>query len=106
MNKQDKEDKRKNKRYHFRENIMIDNMMVKGTCIDISEGGLYISTLQNFEENNVISVSIPFRGKKVTLKGQVQHFDPGIGIGIKFIDLNDKQTAIIKELIKKKSGNK
>jgi hypothetical protein len=35
----------------------------------------------------------------ITLKGQVKYCQTGIGIGIKFIDLEDEQRSMIKKLI-------
>ncbi len=44
-------------------------------------------------------MTIPFKGEKIRLKGQVQFYQPGIGIGINFIELSDEQRAKITELI-------
>ena len=90
---------RKFKRYPFREHILIDGVQ-RVTSTDISEEGLYISAIQYFEENSVIHISIPFKEKKITVKGQVKYSQAGVGIGIKFIDLNNEQRALIKALIK------
>jgi hypothetical protein len=35
----------------------------------------------------------------VTVKAQVQYCQPGIGIGIEFVEMDDRQKAVIKELI-------
>ena len=98
MANQDKEDLRKYKRFPFIEDILIDGMT---PCIstDISEGGLYVSAIQHFKENDVLDITIPFKEEKITFKGQVQYYQGGIGIGIKFINLNDEQKAIIKGII-------
>ena len=49
--------------------------------------------------SSVISLIAPVRGEKITVKARVQHNQPGIGMGLKFIDLSEKQKAMIKELI-------
>jgi hypothetical protein len=67
--------------------------------MDICEGGLYISAMQVFEKNSLIDIAIPFKGNKVTLKAQVQYCQPGIGMGIRFVDMSDNQKAAIRELI-------
>jgi hypothetical protein len=102
----DKEDFRKSQRFPFREDILIDGT-TKCTSIDISEGGLYVSSIQHFQKESIITLSIPFRGENIMLKGKVQYFEPGIGIGIQFIELRDEQRALLQELIesiKKKFG--
>ncbi len=95
---QKKEDRRKYNRYPFREDIIIDGSK-QCTTLDISEGGLYVSAIQLFEKDSVIEISIPYRGNQITVKAKVQYCQPGIGMGIMFIDLSDQQKRLIKELI-------
>jgi hypothetical protein len=104
MSNQNREDHRKNKRFPFREDILIEGV-VKCTSIDISEGGIYFSTIQHFEQNSIINVTIHFDGKNITVKGQVQYSDQRIGMGIKFIDLTAQQRAEINKIIEKANKN-
>jgi len=98
MDNQEINERRKLERFPFREDILIDGTRA---CIsmDISEGGLYISTIQSYEVNSAIDVTIPFKGEKLPVKAQVRYCQPGIGMGVSFIDLNAKQRAQIRELI-------
>jgi len=91
-------ERRKFKRYPFREDIIVDGTKMCST-MDISEGGLYISTIQAYDKDGVIELIIPFKNEKITVKARVQHCQPGIGIGVKFIELDDKQREKIKEII-------
>ena len=97
MDQQYKE-QRKYERFSFREDILIDGTKMC-TSMDICEGGLYVSAIQVFERNSIVDLAIPFKGAEVTVKAQVQYCQPGIGIGIEFIEMDDRQKAIIKELI-------
>jgi|WetSurSiteA1Bulk_404760.scaffolds.fasta_scaffold49072_2 hypothetical protein len=97
MNQQFKE-QRKYDRFPFREDILIDGTKMC-TSMDICEGGLYVSAIQVFERNSIVDLAIPFKGAKVTLKAQVQYCQPGIGMGIRFIDMSDNQKAAVRELI-------
>ena len=98
MKNVDKEERRKYERVPFVEDILIDGSRMS-TCMDISEGGLYTSTMQFYEHNSVIDVTIPFKAEKLTVKAQVRYCQPGIGMGMMFIDLNELQRAKITELI-------
>jgi len=98
MDNEDKKDCRKYERFPFREDIQIDGTRMC-TSMDISEIGLYISAMQSYEINSVIDVTIPFKGGKLTVKAQVRHCQPGIGMGVILVDLNAEQRANIKELI-------
>jgi hypothetical protein len=95
---QERTERRKRGRIPFREDILVDGTRLC-TSTEISEGGLFVSALQYFEEGNVVEVSIPLREGKITVKAQVKYSQPGIGAGFIFIDLNDEQRAKIKELV-------
>jgi len=96
MDNQENEELRKYERYHFREDVYIDG--TRCACMDISESGIYV-TAQYFAAGDIVDVTFPFKGMNVTIKGQVQHCENGFGAGINFIDLNDDNRAIIKQLI-------
>jgi CheY-like chemotaxis protein len=98
MDNQNIKERRRFKRFPFREDIIVDGTKMCST-MDISEGGLYISTIQVYDKQDVIEVTIPFKNEKITVKARVQHCQPGIGIGVRFIELDDKQREKIKEII-------
>ena len=104
MESDETQDRRRHDRFPFREDIVIDGTRMC-TSSDISEGGLYVSAIQQFEEKEVIEVSIPFRDEKITVKARIQYCEPGIGMGIMFVDLNDDQKAMLHELIESISGH-
>jgi len=96
MDNQEKEEIRKYERFHFREDISIDG--TRCVCMDISESGIFVAA-QYFATGDIVDVTFPFKGRSITIKGQVQNFENGVGVGINFIDLNDDDRAIIKQLI-------
>jgi Tfp pilus assembly protein PilZ len=98
MNNQEDKAVRKHKRFPFRKDIMIDGAKLCSS-MDISEGGLYISAMQYFEENSIIYITISLKDEELTVKAQVRYCQQGMGVGIMFIDLNDEQRAKIKKLI-------
>ena len=77
--------------------ILVDTNLCTST--DISEGGLFFSAIQYFEEGKVVEVSIPLREGNIMVKAQVKYSQPGIGAGVMFIDLNDEQRGKIKALV-------
>lgn len=98
MNNEVIKERRKYKRISFREDILIDGTKTCST-MDISEGGLYISTIQPYEVKGLIKVTIPLKKAKLTVKAVICHCQPGVGMGVKFVDLNAQQRAKIEELI-------
>jgi hypothetical protein len=103
MNAEMEQERRKHERLPFREEILIDGTRMS-TCMDISEDGLYISGIQSYEEHSFIEVTIPFHEEKITVKAQIRYTQPGIGIGVMFVDLTDEQKTKIKELIQSIRG--
>jgi CheY-like chemotaxis protein len=96
-------ERRKHERFPFREDLLIDGTKTC-TSMDISEGGLYISSIQTYAEKDLIDVSIPFHGENLTVKAQVRYCQPGIGMGVMFVDLNAEQRGKIRKLIESISG--
>lgn len=91
-------ERREYTRYPFMENILIDGVKVCRST-DISEGGLFVSAIQHFEENDLIDVTISYKDWTLMVKGQVRYYQYGIGMGIMFVDLTDDQRAQIMEII-------
>jgi len=98
MNDREGAERRRNKRLPFREDILVDGSKLC-TSTDISEGGLFVSAIQYFEEGSLVEVTIPLNEERITVKAQVKYSQPGIGIGLMFIELNDEQRARIRKLV-------
>ena len=98
MDDRERTERRKHERFPFREDILVDGSKLC-TSTDISEGGLFVSAIQFFEEGSVVALTIPLGEEKITVKAQVKYCQPGIGIGLMFIGLNDEQRVKIRELI-------
>jgi hypothetical protein len=96
MDNQEKAEIRKYERFHFREDISIDG--TRCVCMDISESGIYVAA-QYLAPGVIVDITLPFKDRYITIKGQVQYCENGFGAGINFIDLNDNNRAIIKQLI-------
>ena len=98
MDTGEKQEQRKEQRIPLTGTLLVD-IRKDFQCVDISEGGLYFSTGNIFAENSFFDVTIPFNNKKVTVKAQIRHFQPGIGVGVEFVDVSDTQRAFIREII-------
>ena len=89
---------RKHKRVSFTVDVLINNaVLVKG--IDISKSGLYVHTGRSFPAGNVVDVTLPINARKINVKAKVQHNQSGIGMGLKFVNLHEKQAEVINQFI-------
>ena len=95
MGDQEQKERRKYKRFPFREDILIDNVM-QAYSQNISQDGMFLCAANPPEKDSIITVTIPL---KLTVKAVVRNYQPGIGTGIKFIDMTDDQKILIKQLI-------
>ena len=95
MDNQEQKERRKYARYPLRKDILIDDI-TKAYSQNISEDGMFLCTIHPLEKGSIINVTIP---SKFTVKAEVINNQPGIGTGIKFIDLNYDQKIKIKQLI-------
>ena len=95
MDKQEKKERRKYKRYPFKEEILIDGI-TKAYSLNICETGMFVCTLQPLEKGRTVHITI---ASTFTVKAEVKNNQIGIGIGVEFIDLNHDQKKMIKKLI-------
>lgn len=67
---------------------------------NLSEGGCYLDTVGEVMSGEIVGfrVSLP-DGDFLYLEGEVRHYTPGSGFGVRFIELNDEQQANLKRLI-------
>ena len=98
MNYRQRKRQRKQERIPCNVILKINNSILCNT-FDISEGGMYVLTDQSFEPGTVIKISLYFRQEILEIQSKVKYCHEGVGIGIMFIDLNDKMKDKIKELI-------
>lgn len=98
MDKREYKVPRRHERFPFIEDILVDGTKSCRTT-DISEGGLFISNIQSFESGDVMEVSIPTMSEKINAKAQVKYSQPGIGMGIAFIEADEELRMKIKELV-------
>lgn len=91
---------RKFKRIKFKKKVLVDNQIMVET-LDISEEGLFLHTGRSFDDGSIVEVGIPTMPGNFDLKvlAKVQHNHRGIGMGMQFVDLDDKQKAQLDKLI-------
>jgi len=98
MNDQDYKERRKHERFPFIEDILVDGTKACRST-DISEGGLFISAIQSFEGGEVMEVAIPAKSEKIVTKAQVKYCQPGIGMGIAFVEADEDLRKKIRGLV-------
>jgi len=104
---------RQHKRVPFAVDVLInDAVLVKG--IDLSSTGLYLHTGRSYPPGSEVKVTFPLHDIKVSVQAKVQHNQSGVGMGLRFINLDEQHAVLIKRFIdrfdplseSKKSGKK
>jgi len=96
-------DKRRKDRVFIQEPVII-NGIVKAYALDINEGGMYIHTQGEFIQGALLDLSFKLKEKDIKIKAVVRHVQPGIGIGVSFINPLPEVLLIIKDFLREKSG--
>jgi PilZ domain-containing protein len=66
---------------------------------DISVGGLFMKTQAEIPVGKTLSLRIPLGGQYAVLKAEVVYSKPGLGVGVRFIDLPDEaRDLMVREL--------
>ena len=67
---------------------------------DVSLGGCFVNTHGRVELGEEVGLQIQLpSGGWLALQGRVATYQPGVGFGLSFTSLGDKETAELKELI-------
>lgn len=83
---------------------VIINKTVRAEGLDLSEEGMYLYTTKSgFIQGSIINLRFKLGSEVLNLSGKVQHSEPGIGIGVRFIGLTDEIKEKIKNYIKLKN---
>jgi hypothetical protein len=89
---------RRTKRALVNKDVVI-NGVIKAEALDISIDGMYIYTQSSFISGTISEVSFKIGEDTITTMARVQHAQPNVGIGIKFIELSAENSEKIKKYI-------
>jgi hypothetical protein len=92
------QERRNAPRVPFIEDVFVHGSLGCRSC-NISEGGIFISALQAFDEGAVLDMTIPFRGDELKVRGEIRHYQHAIGVGTMFVDLTDSQKEKIHDIV-------
>jgi len=106
-------DSREKKRVLVWEEDILINGTSKANALDISEDGMYIVTESDLPSGTVFDMAFKIHGTPIKVKAMVQHSQPGVGMGVKFLKLTHDQLLLIrsyvgrmKEIAEKKAERK
>jgi CheY-like chemotaxis protein len=94
--------KRKKRRVLFEKDVII-NGIITAYALDISEDGMYIHTTANFVRDAVLDLDFDVDNTHIKVKATIQHIQPGIGLGVKFINMSPEDRLVLKEFIRRSS---
>jgi CheY-like chemotaxis protein len=95
-------DSMNNKRLISRESIakkVLINNLLEGHSLDISRDGMFINVPADIKVGSSITLKLHTKGVPLNIKAVVKHSQPGIGIGVQFIDLDEFKEDRIAEFI-------
>lgn len=82
---------------------IVGDVVINGSLhtkgLDISDGGMYVFTTEPGESGENVVVSIPFKDSHFEVSAIVQHVEEGMGMGLRFFNLDEEQHELIREYI-------
>lgn len=93
-----KEIKERIKRALIEKDVIINNI-IKGQALDISIDGMYVYTQTSFIPGTIFEIRFKIGDRTVKAMARVQHAQPNVGMGIKFVELSKEDTLRIKQYI-------
>ena len=67
------------------------------SATDISLGGLYMNTQAQVPEGARLMVRIPLGGREIICAAEVVYRNPGLGLGVRFIDMSDDARTLLEQ---------
>ena len=95
------------RRLHDRARLIVDVYFdgADGTAVastkDISPGGLYMNTQTELPEGALLTLRLPFAEGDVIVNGEVIYSNPGLGVGVRFHGLTDKDRSIMQRALQR-----
>jgi hypothetical protein len=101
-NVEDQEERRRYDRARLIVDVFFDGQDSTGVAStkDISLGGLYMNTKADVPEGRQLLVRIPFGKLEIVCTAEVVYKNPGLGLGVRFLDLSDDSRALLNQKLK------
>ncbi|MBU4321358.1 MAG: PilZ domain-containing protein [Nitrospinae bacterium] len=91
-------DDRRTRRALVNKDVVI-NGVTKAEALDISIDGMYIYTQFSFIAGTIFELSFKIREDAIKVMARVQHAQPNVGIGVKFVELSAENSEKIKRYL-------
>jgi CheY-like chemotaxis protein len=89
---------RKEERVLISKDVIINDTL-KAQAFDISEGGMYLHTQEEFNQGAIVELSFDIDNSPIKVMAMVRHIQSGVGIGVRFIGLSREDSLRIKKLL-------
>lgn len=98
-------DRRRYPRVTILQEILFDDRILR-KADDLSEEGMFIATADTFLVGSVVDLKFRlFRDKRpIAVRAQVRHVTPGLGMGVRFLDLPSAERNRIRRFVRMLRG--
>src|SRR6478672_1140492 len=104
--REDKLTNQEERRRHDRSRLIVDvffngqDATGVASTKDISLGGLYMNTRAEVADGETLMIRIPLGDEQIVCSAEVVYRNPGLGLGVRFIDLSDEGRAALQREIR------
>lgn len=91
------DERRKHERKEFRKQIVLEFVSGKRqvSIADISMEGCYVDSIVEVREGEIVSFQLTTELAAETFVGKVAYLLPGMGFGVRFLELTDEQKLFL-----------
>lgn len=95
------DDRRRHDRSRIIVDVYFDGADATGIAStkDIGAGGLYMNTQKELPEGALLTLRLPFAEGDVVVNAEVVYSNPGVGVGVSFHGLPEKDRATIERAL-------
>lgn len=89
-------------RVPFNREVEMDGSLAPIRASDLSLGGMYLETRHSVEPGEIVDVTFKLRASDATplrVQAEVVYIDPGVGVGIDFVDLPSDVSRQVRHFI-------
>ncbi len=103
--REDKLEDQEERRRYDRSRLIVDvffngqDSTAVASTKDISLGGLYMNTRASVPEGETLMIRIPIGKHEIVCSAEVVYRNPGLGLGVRFIDLSEEARALLEQEI-------
>jgi hypothetical protein len=92
------DERRSSKRWRFPVDVELDDLL-RATISNLSADGAFIDSRMVLSAGAIVQLRFNVHGREIVTAAEVRYSSPGIGMGVRFVDLDPASRAELAQLL-------